>query len=77
MLTDIISDGYVSKNDTVLAYHCSVCKVWVIKDGIHRLSKWLVDNVNKKITVYQVASGDWSKATLDMQNFCKCVKNET
>ncbi len=74
LLSGLVNEGYVSKNDSVLAYHCESCKVWVIKDGIHRLSKWLVEKLNMKITVYEVASNDWSHATLDMPNYCKCEK---
>ena len=74
LLAALISEGHVSKNDAVLAYHCESCKVWVIKDGIHRLSKWAVDKENREITVYQVASNNWSQALLDMPNYCKCKK---
>lgn len=68
----LLEEGYKSKNDTVIAYHCAKCCVWVIKDGIHRLITWTVNGENRIITVYQVSSCDWSRACVDMPNYCKC-----
>lgn len=72
LLINILKEGYISKNDTVLVYHCETCKVWLVKDGIHRLSKWAVEGEKKEITVYQVSSKNWSHAQVDMPNYCKC-----
>jgi len=61
-----------SDNTVIISYHCSKCNIFVIKDGIHRLTTWGVYQINKEITVYQVSSNDWLRANSDMPNFCTC-----
>jgi len=74
LLTKLLGEGYVSKDNTLLVYHCESCCVWLVKDGIHRLFSWIVEKENREIFVYQVTSINWSNATVDMPNFCKCKK---
>lgn len=76
LFTPLLREGYISTNETILAYHCTNCLVWVIKDGTHRLINWAVKKENRLITVYQVSSRDWSRAQVDMPNYCKCMKNQ-
>lgn len=74
LIETLLKEGYISKNNTVLAYHCESCGVHVVKDGIHRLCKWAVEGTDLEIDVYQVSSRDWSGAPVDMPNFCRCRK---
>jgi hypothetical protein len=74
LIESLLSEGFISTNDTVLAYHCSTCGVRVVKDGIHRLCKWAVEGSDREITVYEVSSRDWARAPVDMQNYCACRK---
>ncbi|MEW8629139.1 MAG: hypothetical protein AB2591_03990 [Candidatus Thiodiazotropha sp.] len=75
LLEAILNEGYVSENDSVLVYRCERCGVTVVKDGIHRISRWMIDNEKKELSIYEVVSTDWSKAIVDMPNFCKCATN--
>jgi hypothetical protein len=56
----------------VIIYHCQGCGVHVVKEGNHRLLYCAYHGVDALLDVYQVSSGDWSKATVDMKNFCSC-----
>lgn len=70
----LLEEGFISTNDTVLAYHCETCGVRVVKDGIHRLCKWAAEGTDREITVYEVSSRDWARAPVDMPNYCRCRK---
>jgi hypothetical protein len=68
----LIREGFKNTSTNILAYHCSKCNVFVIKDGIHRLIKWSIEQDDKELIIYQVESDDWSNANIDMPNYCKC-----
>jgi hypothetical protein len=74
LIEALLREGFISTNDTVLAYHCERCGVRVVKDGIHRLCKWVAEGTDREITVYQVSSKDWGRAPVDMPNYCRCGK---
>lgn len=70
---ELIFDPYrPDENNTILAYHCNGCDVWVVKDGCHRVTTWGHHKENREIDVVRVSSGDWSRARVDMPNFCTC-----
>jgi hypothetical protein len=73
LIGGLLEEGYISTNQMMLVYHCEMCGVHVVKDGIHRLCKWAVEEVDREITVYQVSSRDWSNAYIDMPNYCRCL----
>jgi len=74
LIEALLREGFISTNDTVLAYHCERCGVRVVKDGIHRLCKWVAEGTDREITVYQVSSKNWERAPVDMPNYCRCGK---
>lgn len=70
----LTNEGYYNKGSDILSYHCSTCNIFVIKDGNHRLIKWIADKKEEMLNIYQVSSHDWSKAKTDMPNYCECIK---
>jgi len=72
LLSDIVAEGYESSDNNILVYKCLECHTMVVKDGIHRISTWMVNGENRDLIILQVSSADWSSAMIDMPNFCKC-----
>jgi hypothetical protein len=72
LLREILSEGYASSDNIILVYKCLACNSMVVKDGIHRISAWIVNGENRELTILQVSSEDWSCAQIDMPNFCRC-----
>ncbi len=60
------------KTNTIIAFHCTTCGVYVIKDGSHRLLQCAVHGSDPVLDIYQVISGNWLSCNVDMKNFCEC-----
>ncbi len=59
----------------IIVFYCIACGVRVVKDGNHRLLQCAVQGSVPELTVFEVASNDWRRCSVDMKNFCKCISN--
>lgn len=67
-----LNKNYFQSNN-IIVFHCSSCGIYLVKDGNHRLLQCAVHGTSSTLTIYEVASNDWSRCKVDMKNFCKCI----